>query len=155
MRIKVFATVVALGLAVLASPAFAESGSLKLDAVRSQQAEIRMGVESRTGIYQSMSESDRDVLLSKQTQMLRVIGDKQSASDLNEAQKNDVFNSLEQIEALINKTDDERMVCKMSKRIGSNMKDRVCLTVAQMREQEEAAHSQIDRHGIDSFIQGN
>lgn len=56
---------------------------------------------------------------------------------------------------MINKSSDERMVCKMSKKVGSNMKERVCLTAAQMRAQEEAARSQIDRHGIGSIIQRN
>lgn len=155
MRIKSFATVVALSLAVVASSAFAEPGPLKLDAVRSQQAEIRQGVQSRTGIYKQMSEGDRDVLLTQQIRLLSVIGGKQTAADLNAEQRTEVFNALERIEALINRADDERMVCEYRTTIGSNRKKRECMTVAQKREQREALRNQIDNRGVGSVIQGN
>ena len=155
MGIRTFAAVVALVLSALAPSLSAAPAVLALDAVRTQQAEIRIGVESRTGIYKQLSESDRDLLLREQTQLLRIIDDKRTADDLELPQRIAVFNSLEQIEALVNKAEDERMVCEYTKKIGSQRKTRVCRTVAQLREHREMIRSQIDSHGVSSLVQRN
>lgn len=155
MSSRKFVAAVAFCLAVWVPSALAESNALKLDAVRSQQAEIRAGVESRTGIYKQLSADDRDVLLSQQVQLLGVIGDSQTVDELSEAQRIELFNALELIEALVNKADDERMVCEYRATIGSNRKQRDCKTVAQRREQREAIRNQIDSRGVDSLIQRN
>jgi hypothetical protein len=40
------------------------------------------------------------------------------------------------------------MVCERRKTIGSNRKERVCMTAAQMRAQREATRDNIDRRGV-------
>lgn len=155
MNCRKLVAAMALCLAVWVPSAFAETSSLALDAVRSQQAQIRAGVQSGTGIYKQLSADDRTVLLSQQTVVLGVMGDSKAVEELSEAQRIELFNGLELIEALINKAEDERMVCEYRAVIGSNRKQRDCKTVAQRREQREATRNRIDSHGLDSLIQRN
>ena len=53
------------------------------------------------------------------------------------------FNTLEWIEAAINDSDDDRLVCRRERRIGSNRMTRVCKTVAQIEFERERARSQL------------
>jgi hypothetical protein len=149
MRIQKSLYAVVLSLTLFAPAAFAatDPNLMEFEAIRAQQAEIRAGVESRTGIYKDLSSSDREQLLDKQRFVLATIDGKQSASDLNPQQKDSVFNSLEQIEAIINRAEDDRLVCQQVKQTGSNRKTRVCRTVAQMREDRERAERDMQNHG--------
>lgn len=135
---------------LLAAPmafASADRNTLQAESIRSQQAQIRSGVEARTGRYKDLSADTRSQLLSKQGEVLRLLEGKQTTDDLNEAQKTEVFNALEWIEAAINRTDDERLVCERRQILGSTRKERVCKTVAQMREERDAARNRMDVRG--------
>ena len=129
-------------------PATARS-ALQLDQIRTQQAEIRQGVESRTGPYSNMDATKRALLMEKQDFVLRTIEGKQSASELSDNAQMEVFNALEWIEAAINNTEGERMVCRKLRPTGSNMPTRVCKTEEQMRiEREFARKKREDHHGL-------
>jgi hypothetical protein len=121
----------------------------KLDAIRTQQAEIREGVMNRTGRYRGMDENKRNELLRKQDFVLRAIEGKQTADEVPEDTWLEVFNSLEWIEAAINNADGERMICTKMRTTGSNMPTRVCKTAEQMRiEREFARKKRDDHHGL-------
>ena len=156
MRIQKSFVALILGMALAASSSFvfASNKPLAFDAVRSQQAEIRTGVETRSGRYKDLSVGTRGELLSKQAQMLRVIEGKQSSAELSESQATEVFNTLEWIEAVVNKAEDERMVCERRTVLGSNRKERVCKTAAQIRIEREAARDQVDSRGICADCKG-
>lgn len=149
MQLSLKAFVLAVALAV---PAFAaaatQDGGLKFDDIRAQQAEIRAGVMARSGPYKDMSSSTRTQLLNRQTEMLSIIEGKAGPSELNEDQRTRVFNSLEWIEATINQAEDERLICERRATIGSNRKERVCRTAAQIREDRERAREEFDRSDI-------
>lgn len=143
---------------LLAAPlAFAsvDRNVLQVESIRSQQAEIRSGVEARTGRYKDLSADTRSQLLNKQGEVLRLLDGKQSTDDLNEAQKTEVFNALEWIEAAINQTDDERMVCERRPILGSTRKERVCKTVAQMRQERDSARNRMDARGVCADCKSN
>lgn len=149
MRVVRLLSAAVLGLA-MAMPAFAsvDSRVLMLDDIRSQQHEIRVGVEERTGPYKDLSASERSELLTKQDRMLRTIEGKKSTAELNDVQKTEVFNTLEWIEAVVNNSDDdERMVCERRAILGSTRKERVCKTQTQWREEREAARNLMDSRG--------
>ncbi|MBA2239439.1 MAG: hypothetical protein H0W24_12205 [Lysobacter sp.] len=132
---------------VLAIPAaFArDTGKLlPLDPVREQQAQILAGAKASTGIYANLSASERDQLISRQAKMLRMIEGKKMSAELSEAQKLELFNTLEWIEATVNRADDERLVCERVVVVGSNLRQRVCMTVVQRREAREASKRQLE-----------
>ena len=149
MRAIRFVSAIVLGLALAAPAAFAsvDSRVLMLDDIRTQQTEIRDGVEARTGRYKDLSTSQRNELLSKQARMLQTIEGKHSTEELNAQQKTEVFNTLEWIEAVVNNDDDERLVCERRPVLGSTRKERVCKTATQWREEREAARNMMDSRG--------
>ncbi len=117
--------------------------SLDLDAIRTQQAEIRAGANAGTGLYEDMTEATRRDLISRQDRVLRTIDGKETSEQLTEDQRMAVFNDLEWIEAAINKAEGERMVCERRKKLGSNRTERVCMTVAQQQEMRERARQEL------------
>ncbi len=149
MRIRKSLIAVALGLTLLLPVHASSNSSLpEFEQIRTQQAQIRVGVQSGTGIYKDMTSTDRDRLLQSQSVVLTTIEGKSSAADLTENQRIEVFNSLEQIEAIINKAEDDRVVCQKTTTVGSNRKTRVCATVAEMRAARERARDELDRSSI-------
>jgi len=149
MRAIRFVSAVVLGLALAAPAAFAsvDSRVLMLDDIRTQQHEIRDGVEAGTGRYKDLSASQRSELLNKQARMLQTIEGKHSTEDLNAEQKTEVFNTLEWIEGVVNNEGEERMVCERRPVLGSTRKERICKTASQWREEREAARNMMDSRG--------
>jgi hypothetical protein len=130
--------------------ASANEGGLKFDDVRSQQSEIRAGIVAKSGRYRDLPESTRVELLTRQTRVLSAIDGKQNPDELTQVQRTEVFNDLEWIEAAVNRTEDDRLVCEYTKTIGSNRRTRVCRTEEQIREARERAKEELDqamRHG--------
>ena len=116
---------------------------LQVGAVVAQQMQIRDDVMAQKGRYKDMSSDTRVELLSKQAALLTMLEGKRSAADLTAEQKMQAFNTLEWIEAAINNADDERLVCRREKPLGSTRTTRVCRTVAQEREAQERAREEM------------
>lgn len=144
---KPFCLLLALVLTAPAAFASVDSRVLQLDDIRTQQTQIRDGVEARTGPYKDLSASERSELLSKQARMLQTIEGKHSTAELNDQQKTEVFNTLEWIEGVVNNEGDERMVCERRPVLGSTRKERICKTAGQWREEREAARNMMDSRG--------
>lgn len=115
-----------------------ENGSLDLRKIVSQQTQIRSDVLASRG-YRGLSESTRTELLARQERLLRLIEGKQSAQDLDADQRMLAFNELEWIEGALNDEQDDRLVCKQEKKVGSNRPVRICRTAAQIQQEREAA----------------
>lgn len=149
MHVRSLFASLAIGASLVFAPAIAaDSPSLDLDAVRAQQAEIRAGARAGSGVYENLPEAKRNELMARQDRMLTMIEGKQSADDLSEGQKLELFNTLEWIEATVNRAEDGRMVCEVRKILGSNRRERVCRTVAQIRAEREHAREQLERGGM-------
>ncbi|WP_157489601.1 hypothetical protein [Lysobacter sp. Root916] len=147
MRGLIFAAVLLASTAAAASDV-APRPPLAISAITAQQKQIHDDVIAQRGRYKDMPASTRSELLSKQAEVLAMIEGKNSSGDLSQEQQVQVFNRLEWIEAAINNAEDERMVCKREKTIGSTRITRVCRTVAQEREAREAARDELDRADV-------
>ena len=146
MRVSFKALVLLLAFAL---PAAASAEALKLDAIRAQQAKIRAGVEANAAApYKELTAAMRTELLTRQGKMLEVINGKQSETELTDEQRAEVTATLAWIDAKLKEAEDDRMVCERRQTIGSNRKERVCMTAGQMRAQREAARQQVDPAGI-------
>lgn len=106
-------------------------------AIVAQQNEIRREAEQRRGRYKDMAGADRDRLLRTQDRVLGRLDGRTSTTELPRADQVALFNDLEEISALVNKAEDDRMICERSRPIGSNRPVSVCKTVAQRREERE------------------
>jgi hypothetical protein len=132
-------------------PAIANASGIPADLneLRAEQARIRTGVEAHnSGAYKELSANTRTELLQKQQAMLALIEGKAIATELTPEQQAEVSATLTWIEQKLQAANDERMVCERRVILGSNRKERVCMTAANMRAQREAAREEMDRRGI-------
>lgn len=104
-----------------------------------QQAEIRAGAMARSGRFKGMSDARRDTLFEHQRRVTSRLEGVENTLELNENDRIAVFNALEAIEALINDTDGERMICQRHKPAGSNLPTTVCRSAAQRKADNEDA----------------
>lgn len=130
--------VLALGMgAAQANPSpkiLAETDAAK---IVSQQTEIQQDVRGRRGGYRDMEPRDRERLLLVQDRVIGVLDGRTMTTELSPTDQVALFNDLEEISALVNKAEDERMVCERSRPIGSNRPVNVCKTVAERRLERE------------------
>jgi hypothetical protein len=97
--------------------------------------------------FEALSRSERDQLAAAQGEIRAALAGKASMSELDDAGKLVVFNAHEKVVALVNKAEDERLVCVQKKRLGSHRHTLECRTVAQIREEREAARGERMRVG--------
>lgn len=120
-------------------------GVESLETIRQQQVNIRVEAEARRGVYENLTDAQRQQLFAIQDRVNALIADKESSGDLGEQQRLRLFNDLESIEALVNQAEDQRMVCRRVSTIGTHRKERVCKTVAQRREEMREAQQMLNR----------
>lgn len=112
-------------------PAFSE--------IRAQQLELREEVSEGNGIFQAMNEQERGIVVQRQDELLALIEGKDVVEDLPDADKVRAFNLLQEINALVNNIDDDRVICEYVRKTGSHRKTKRCATVAERRIQRETA----------------
>lgn len=132
---------VCLGAALMMSaPAvFAQTSSLRVTTVLAEQAQLRAELEAGSGRAAGISAAKRTDLLARQKELLDMLAGKKSARDLSDAQRNFAHDTLALIDAAVVDDDEDRLVCRREKTIGSNMTTRKCRTLAQMRVDQERA----------------
>jgi hypothetical protein len=106
-----------------------------------QQTEIREEAGAKQGRYRDMDRRELTRLEKEQDLVFALLEGKASSTELAREDQLKLFNSLETIAAIVNRAEDDRMVCRRTRRTGSNMSETVCKTVAQRREEEERARS--------------
>lgn len=119
------------------------SDSLDLQKVISQQKQIRTDLMASKD-YRGLSEAERNEVLSRQDSLFRMFEGKQEADELTADERTYAFNQLEWIEGALNDEQDDRMVCKRERQIGSNRMTRVCRTAKQAEEERELARQRMD-----------
>ncbi len=117
---------------------------LQIEAIVTQQNQIRADVLAGTARYKDMPQKTRDELLAKQAALLKMLEGKQDTGELTREQRIEAFNTLEWIEATINKEPDERMICQRSRATGSLRVTTNCKTKRQLKEAEERARRQTE-----------
>lgn len=132
-----------LTLAIAAPAALAGPKPLPIGKVVAEQLQLRAQLEAGSGPMARIPSAQRIDMLARQQELLDVLGDKESVSQLSEAQQAFAHNTLAWIEAAVENNDDERMVCVREKALGSNMAKRVCRTLAQMRQAQEYAREEM------------
>lgn len=133
--------VVALLACALALPAHANDMHPNLDAaaIIAQQEQLRTEVQQRKGRYKDLPTDRRDTLLSEQDRVLSMLAGKRSTTELSEADQIALVNSLETISGIVNRAEDDRLVCERTRQVGSNRPQTVCMTAGERRARREAA----------------
>ena len=116
-----------------------KSTPLQVADIEAGQARIRSEVAAARGAYKDMPAAKRTELLARQDELLKLIDGKATTDELGPSERVAAFDALEWIKAAVSQAEDERLVCRQEKPIGSHMSVRVCRTVAQIRKEREAA----------------
>lgn len=111
--------------------------------ILAQQRAIRADMDARTDRYVDMPRATRKAILADQDRLAVLLQGKADTSQLDPSSLDEVVSLLASIDAAINRTGDERLVCTREARIGSNFMTRVCRTPSQLREQQAAGQKML------------
>lgn len=109
--------------------------------IKQEQQELRQKVLAGKGAYKDIDAEARLDLLDKQETVMRLLEGRKSTSELSPPDQVTLVNTLGMIAAIVEKAEDERMVCRREKMMGSNRPETICKTVAQLRREREEANS--------------
>lgn len=130
-----------------------KDAEVKLDStapVAEQIASIEKAMSSDN--YSEISMEQKSTVQQALGRIRLKMGDHQRVEELNPQARVDIFNDQEIVNTILTQArDDSRMVCRRERSTGSNMPQRVCMTVAQRREALEAARKTMrDRQSINN-----
>lgn len=148
MRIGL-AVCLAAALMMSAPVVFAQTSSLRVATVVTEQAQLRAELEAGSGRAARISADKRVDLLARQKELLDMLAGKKTARELTPQQQAFASETLALIEAAVEDDDEARIVCRREKTLGSNMVERICRTVAQMRIDQERARETMARETRD------
>ena len=114
-----------------------------LSEIRTQQTELRKEVAKGADIFQAMSEAERKSLTARQDELLAMIEGKEIVRELDDEEQVRAFNLLQEINAMVNDVEDDRVVCEYVRKTGSHRKTKDCATVAERRVRREAAQNNL------------
>ena len=119
------------------------------ESVISQQQTLRPDLEAGKGAYSKLSPAQRSALLAQQDRLLHLLQTQSPPATLDEQQRNEVFAAIDAIDAaavsVAAENDEETLVCKREKALGSNFPTRVCRTKSQMRRDQDMANGKLSR----------
>src|SRR6478672_191632 len=92
---------------------------------------LRAKLESPSGEYSRFSESDIRKMEAAQDNVFRILDGVASIDQLSEVKKTDLSNSLDQVKATLLANENNRVICKIERKTGTNLTSRRCETVAQ------------------------
>lgn len=116
---------------------------LSSEEILAQQRGIRADMDARTDRYVDMPRSTRKAILADQDRLAVLLEGKADTSQLDPSSMDEVVSLLASIDAAVNRTGDERLICTREARIGSNYMTRVCRTPSQLREQQAAGQKML------------
>jgi hypothetical protein len=91
------------------------------------------------GRYEHVTDSERSTVEGKLASMSTLLDKKGSVAQMNDAEKTQMFNDQEQVNAILAHRDGDRLVCQTVAPVGSHIPVKSCKTARQMEgDQREA-----------------
>ena len=91
------------------------------------------------GRYEHVTDSERSTVETKLASMSALLDKKGSVAQMNDAEKTQMFNDQEQVNAILSHRDGDRLVCQTVAPVGSHIPVKTCKTARQMEgDQREA-----------------
>lgn len=143
--------------AFLCMPAVAgEAIGTDSHAILAQQQAIRAQATARKERYRDLEDSRLEELFAHQDTVVRLLAGTARTTELPERDQIAVFNALEAIEAILNRAEDERLVCERYKPVGSNRTQTMCKSVAQRRDEQDGVEGarRRDQRCVDGWESG-
>src|SRR5690606_6366195 len=111
-----------------------------------QQQQIRADAEAGQGRYRDMDAPTMKQLREHQDGVLGLLEGHERSTELSREDQMTVFNSLEAISAILTRAEDDRMICRRERSVGSRFATEVCRTVAERRaDSKEARDKMLER----------
>lgn len=126
----ILGVVAAMPLAAKESPSPAVNASSK-DAFETVSAWVRTQMDDG-GRYAHVTADERSKVNTRLDEMDRLFGDKTDVSQMNAADKAAMLTKQEEVNAILAKHDNQRVICKYERPVGSHIPVQVCHTVAEM-----------------------
>ncbi|HEY0504489.1 MAG TPA: hypothetical protein VGD42_13480 [Lysobacter sp.] len=99
-----------------------------------QQREIREASESSTGAYARFGREALTRMHEAQDKVFDLLGGGKSVEDLRPDQQVELFNSLEEVKAILAQNDRNRQKCWREHKLGTTMKITRCATLAELEQ---------------------
>lgn len=126
-----------------------------LSSIATQQRQIRDALLAGDAKYAALSPEAKTELLERQDTLLRRLEGKRTAAELSDSDRMESVNDLEWIRVALGGDANERLVCRMERRIGSNRATRTCYTAAQLAAARESAQNSLSRNGACAQLPGS
>ena len=115
----------------------------------SQQQKIRSEVEAGSGPYRAMPAEKKSELLARQQSLLTMLEGKQTLDELEEGDRVAALDTLKWIDSMSAADDGDRTVCERRQILGSNRKERVCMSAAALKAKRERDQERLQNTGGD------
>jgi len=122
----------AMPLAAKENPSPAVNASSK-DAFETVSAWVRTQMGDG-GRYAHVTADERAKVNTRLDEMDRLFGDKADVSEMSATDKAAMFTKQEEVNAILAKHDNQRMICKYERPVGSHIPVQVCHTAAEIEE---------------------
>lgn len=138
---KLSAAAACLALALVALPLAAKervepvvNASTK-DAFATESAKVRTEMD-KGGRFEFVNKDERQTVNTKLDAMTAMFEKKPSVAEMNEAERIQMINDQEQINAILTRSDGDRMICKSVAPIGSHIPVKTCKTQRQLADEQ-------------------
>lgn len=112
------------------------------------QRDLRSKLDMPTGDYKRFSQEQLETMKHAQDRVFSMLDGVTSLDQLNQNQRIELSNALDQIKSTLLAKEDNRLVCHLERKIGSNLMERRCETVASRRQRQQEAEMMLTHDGI-------
>jgi hypothetical protein len=100
---------------------------------------------ANTKEFEALTKDERASLAAAQAELRGILDGRATMAELDVDAKLRVFNAHERVLALVMQAEDNRLVCKQTKRLGSHRHQLVCRTAKQLREDRDNTQNELRR----------
>ena len=131
------------------SPSAAEKAkpAVKAD---TREAFAAVAADTRTGMgeggrFSSISATEKSKVNSRLDEMGRLFDQRESVAQMSDDEKMRLFNAQEEVNSILAKRDNDRLICKSEMPIGSHLPIKTCKTVGEIERQRRADSRSMDQ----------
>jgi hypothetical protein len=130
------------------TPAASPQAPETVASILATQHGLRDRLERRSGEYSRFDDNAIRKMERAQDRVFEMLSGVDSLDQLNPTQRVDLSNALDEVKAVLLANENQRMICHMERRTGSNMITRRCETAEQREANARDANRQIFHDGI-------
>lgn len=127
----------------LGAAAHAEGPTTSVEDFLAYMTELRTGLESDHP--KPLSEKEWQLFDSADRDIRRILAGKASIDELSLRQQEQLINAQERVTAILTGAEDDRLICRRERTVGTHFQRTTCVTVRQRRQEQEDAQHALNR----------